>query len=103
MALGTASLKRVDMLVGPGNAAAAEANRQPHARVGIDLFAGPTEILIIADNTADAEMCATDLLGQAEHGPTSPATLLTTSGCGGTCGTTRRSSRAAAPRAGVIE
>ncbi len=79
MALGTASFRPVDMLVGPGNAYVAEAKRQLYGRVGIDLFAGPTEILVIADETADAEMCATDLLGQAEHGPTSPATLLTTS------------------------
>jgi sulfopropanediol 3-dehydrogenase len=79
MALGTATFKPVDMLVGPGNAYVAEAKRQLYGRVGIDLFAGPTEILVIADETADAEMCATDLLGQAEHGPTSPAILLTTS------------------------
>ena len=79
MALGTASFKPVDMLVGPGNAYVAEAKRQLYGKVGIDLFAGPTEILVIADETADAEMCATDLLGQAEHGPTSPAILLTTS------------------------
>ena len=79
MALGTASFRPVDMLVGPGNAYVAEAKRQLYGRVGIDLFAGPTEILVIADETADAEMCATDLLGQAEHGPTSPAILLTTS------------------------
>jgi sulfopropanediol 3-dehydrogenase len=79
MALGTASFQAVDMLVGPGNAYVAEAKRQLYGRVGIDLFAGPTEILVIADDSADAEMCATDLLGQAEHGPTSPATLLTTS------------------------
>jgi sulfopropanediol 3-dehydrogenase len=79
MALGTASFQPVDMLVGPGNAYVAEAKRQLYGRVGIDLFAGPTEILVIADETADAEMCATDLLGQAEHGPTSPAILLTTS------------------------
>src|SRR5713101_6814286 len=78
-ALGTATFKPVDMLVGPGNAYVAEAKRQLYGRVGIDLFAGPTEILVIADETADAEMCATDLLGQAEHGPTSPAILLTTS------------------------
>ena len=69
MALGTATFKPVDMLVGPGNAYVAEAKRQLYGRVGIDLFAGPTEILVIADDTADAEMCATDLLGQAEHGP----------------------------------
>lgn len=79
MALGTASIPAVDMLVGPGNAFVAEAKRQLFGRVGIDLLAGPTETLIIADDTADAEMCATDLLGQAEHGPTSPAVLLTTS------------------------
>ena len=79
MALGTATFQPVDMLVGPGNAYVAEAKRQLYGRVGIDLFAGPTEILVIADETADAEMCATDLLGQAEHGPTSPAILLTTS------------------------
>src|ERR671922_744651 len=79
MALGTQTLRAVDMLVGPGNAYVAEAKRQLYGRVGIDLFAGPTEILVIADETADAEMCATDLLGQAEHGPTSPAILLTTS------------------------
>jgi sulfopropanediol 3-dehydrogenase len=80
MALGTETFKPVDMLVGPGNAYVAEAKRQLYGKVGIDLFAGPTEILVIADETADAEMCATDLLGQAEHGPTSPAILLTTSG-----------------------
>src|SRR5438874_3956784 len=79
MALGTATFQPVDMLVGPGNAYVAEAKRQLYGRVGIDLFAGPTEVLVIADDTADAEMCATDLLGQAEHGPTSPAILLTTS------------------------
>jgi sulfopropanediol 3-dehydrogenase len=79
MALGTSSIPAVDMLVGPGNAFVAEAKRQLFGRVGIDLLAGPTETLIIADETADAEMCATDLLGQAEHGPTSPAILLTTS------------------------
>ncbi len=79
MALGTASIAPVDMLVGPGNAFVAEAKRQLFGRVGIDLFAGPTETLVIADDTVDAEMCATDLLGQAEHGPTSPAILLTTS------------------------
>ena len=67
----------VDMLVGPGNAYVAEAKRQLFGRVGIDLLAGPTETLIIADDTADVGMCATDLLGQAEHGPTSPAVLLT--------------------------
>ncbi|MDR3539268.1 MAG: histidinol dehydrogenase [Acetobacteraceae bacterium] len=79
MGLGTATIAPVDMLVGPGNAYVAEAKRQLFGRVGIDLLAGPTETLIIADDTADAEMCATDLLGQAEHGPTSPAILLTTS------------------------
>jgi sulfopropanediol 3-dehydrogenase len=79
MALGTETMKPVDMLVGPGNIYVAEAKRQLFGRVGIDLFAGPTEILVIADDTADAEMVATDLLGQAEHGPTSPAILLTTS------------------------
>ena len=78
MALGTESIKPVDMLVGPGNMFVAEAKRQLFGRVGIDLFAGPTETLIIADDSADAEMCAVDLLGQAEHGPTSPAVLLTT-------------------------
>jgi sulfopropanediol 3-dehydrogenase len=79
MALGTESIASVDMLVGPGNAFVAEAKRQLYGRVGIDLFAGPTETLVIADETVDAEMCATDLLGQAEHGPTSPAILLTDS------------------------
>src|SRR3712207_6379 len=79
MALGTESIAPVDMLVGPGNAYVAEAKRQLYGRVGIDLFAGPTETLVIADETVDAEMCATDLLGQAEHGPTSPAVLLTNS------------------------
>ena len=79
MALGTETMEPVDMLVGPGNIYVAEAKRQLFGQVGIDLFAGPTEILVIADDTADAEMVATDLLGQAEHGPTSPAILLTTS------------------------
>jgi sulfopropanediol 3-dehydrogenase len=79
MALGTETIAPVDMLVGPGNAFVAEAKRQLYGRVGIDLFAGPTETLIIADETVDAEICATDLLGQAEHGPTSPAILLTNS------------------------
>ncbi len=79
MALGTETIGAVDMLVGPGNAYVAEAKRQLFGRVGIDLLAGPTEILVIADESADAEMVATDLLGQAEHGPTSPAILLTTS------------------------
>src|SRR5471032_215023 len=79
MALGTESFEKVDMLVGPGNAFVAEAKRQLFGRVGIDLFAGPTETLIIADESVDGEMCATDLLGQAEHGPSSPAILLTNS------------------------
>jgi sulfopropanediol 3-dehydrogenase len=79
MALGTQSIAPVDMLVGPGNAYVAEAKRQLFGRVGIDLLAGPTETLVIADETVDAELCATDLLGQAEHGPDSPAVLLTTS------------------------
>jgi sulfopropanediol 3-dehydrogenase len=79
MAIGTASIDPVDMLVGPGNAFVAEAKRQLYGRVGIDLFAGPTETLVIADESVDGELCATDLLGQAEHGPTSPAILLTTS------------------------
>lgn len=79
MAVGTKTIAPVDMLVGPGNMFVAEAKRQLFGRVGIDLFAGPTETLVIADETADAEMCAVDLLGQAEHGPTSPAILLTTS------------------------
>ncbi|MBM3614452.1 MAG: histidinol dehydrogenase [Alphaproteobacteria bacterium] len=79
MALGTESIAPVDMLVGPGNAYVAEAKRQLYGRVGIDLFAGPTETLVIADDSVDAELCATDLLGQAEHGPTSPAVLLTDS------------------------
>jgi sulfopropanediol 3-dehydrogenase len=79
MALGTETIAPVDMLVGPGNAYVAEAKRQLYGRVGIDLFAGPTETLIIADDSVDAEICATDLLGQAEHGPTSPAILLTNS------------------------
>ena len=79
MALGTETIPAVDMIVGPGNAYVAEAKRQLFGRVGIDLLAGPTETLIIADESVDAEICATDLLGQAEHGPTSPAILLTTS------------------------
>ena len=79
MALGTETIERVDMLCGPGNAYVAEAKRQLFGRVGIDLFAGPTEILVIADDSADVEMIATDLLGQAEHGPTSPAILISTS------------------------
>ncbi len=79
MALGTQSMESVDMLVGPGNAYVAEAKRQLFGRVGIDLFAGPTETLVIADDTTSPEFCATDLLGQAEHGVNSPAVLLTTS------------------------
>jgi sulfopropanediol 3-dehydrogenase len=79
MGVGTESIAPVDMLVGPGNAYVAEAKRQMFGRVGIDLLAGPTEILVIADETADVEMIATDLLGQAEHGPTSPAICITTS------------------------
>lgn len=79
MAIGTETIAANDMIVGPGNAYVAEAKRQLFGRVGIDLLAGPTEVLVIADATADAEMCATDLLGQAEHGPTSPAILVTTS------------------------
>jgi sulfopropanediol 3-dehydrogenase len=79
MALGTQTIAPVDMLCGPGNAYVAEAKRQLFGRVGIDLFAGPTEILVVADHTADVEMVATDLLGQAEHGPTSPAICITTS------------------------
>lgn len=78
MALGTESIEPVDMLVGPGNAYVAEAKRQLYGRVGIDLLAGPTETLLIVDDTVDAELCATDLLGQAEHGYNSPAVLLTT-------------------------
>ena len=79
MGIGTESVTPVDMLVGPGNAYVAEAKRQLYGRVGIDLHAGPTETLLIADDTCDAETCATDLLGQAEHGPTSPAILITNS------------------------
>ena len=79
MALGTKNIAPVDMLVGPGNAYVAEAKRQLFGHVGIDLLAGPTETLIIADDTVDGELCAADLLGQAEHGPTSPAVLLTNS------------------------
>ena len=79
MALGTQTISRVDMLCGPGNAYVAEAKRQLYGSVGIDLFAGPTEILVVADDSADVEMVATDLLGQAEHGPTSPAVCITTS------------------------
>ena len=79
MALGTETIEGVDMLVGPGNAFVAEAKRQLFGRVGIDLFAGPTETLVIADETVDGELCAADLLGQAEHGTNSPAVLLTNS------------------------
>ncbi len=79
LALGTESIAPVDMIVGPGNAYVAEAKRQLFGRVGIDLLAGPTETLVIADDSVDGEICATDLLGQAEHGPTSPAVLLTNS------------------------
>ncbi len=79
MAIGTETIAPVDMLVGPGNAFVAEAKRQLFGRVGIDLFAGPTETLVIADDSVDGELCATDLLGQAEHGPDSPAILLTDS------------------------
>ncbi|MEC3862633.1 histidinol dehydrogenase [Mesobacterium sp. TK19101] len=79
MALGTETIDPVHMLVGPGNAFVAEAKRQLYGRVGIDLFAGPTETMVIADETVDAELCATDLLGQAEHGYNSPACLITNS------------------------
>ena len=79
MALGTETIQPVDMIVGPGNSYVAEAKRQLFGRVGIDLLAGPTETLVIADDSVDAEICATDLLGQAEHGPNSPAVLLTSS------------------------
>lgn len=79
MALGTENCAAVDMLVGPGNAYVAEAKRQLFGRVGIDLFAGPTETLVICDDTVDAELVAVDLLGQAEHGPNSPAVCITTS------------------------
>jgi sulfopropanediol 3-dehydrogenase len=79
MAIGTETMKAVDMIVGPGNAYVAEAKRQLFGRVGIDLFAGPTETMVICDDTVDAELVAVDLLGQAEHGPTSPAYCVTTS------------------------
>lgn len=79
MAIGTESIAGVDMIVGPGNAFVAEAKRQLYGRVGIDLFAGPTETMVICDDTVDAELVAVDLLGQAEHGPTSPAYCVTTS------------------------
>jgi sulfopropanediol 3-dehydrogenase len=79
MALGTETIAPVDMIVGPGNAYVAEAKRQLFGRIGIDLLAGPTETLIIADESVDGEICATDLLGQAEHGPNSPAVMITNS------------------------
>jgi sulfopropanediol 3-dehydrogenase len=79
MAIGTETIDPVDIIVGPGNAFVAEAKRQLYGRVGIDLFAGPTETLVIADDSVDGELCAADLLGQAEHGPNSPAVLLTNS------------------------
>jgi sulfopropanediol 3-dehydrogenase len=79
MAVGTETIAPVDMLVGPGNAFVAEAKRQLYGRVGIDLFAGPTETLVVADDSVDGELCATDLLGQAEHGVNSPAVLITDS------------------------
>ena len=79
MAIGTETIKPVDMLVGPGNAFVAEAKRQLYGKVGIDLFAGPTETMIIADDSVDGEICATDLLGQAEHGYNSPAVMITNS------------------------
>ncbi len=79
MALGTETIAPVDMIVGPGNSYVAEAKRQLFGRIGIDLLAGPTETLIIADDSVDGEICATDLLGQAEHGPNSPAVLITNS------------------------
>ena len=79
LALGTETIKSVDMLVGPGNAYVAEAKRQLYGKVGIDLFAGPTETMVIADDTVDGEICATDLLGQAEHGYNSPAVMITNS------------------------
>ncbi len=79
MAFGLEGSEPVDMIVGPGNAYVAEAKRQLFGKVGIDLLAGPTEIMVIADETADPSIVACDLLGQAEHGPTSPAILATTS------------------------
>lgn len=79
MALGTETIKRVDFIAGPGNAFVAESKRQLFGQVGIDLFAGPTEVLIVADHKADPFTCATDLLSQAEHGPDTPAVLITTS------------------------
>ena len=79
MAIGTETVDPVHMLVGPGNAFVAEAKRQLFGRIGIDLFAGPTETMVIADDSVDAEICATDLLGQAEHGYNSPAVMVTNS------------------------
>ena len=79
MAIGTESISPVDMLVGPGNEYVAEAKRQVFGRVGIDLLAGPTETVVVADDSCDVEMAATDLLGQAEHGFNSPSVLVTTS------------------------
>ena len=79
MGIGTETIAPCDMLVGPGNAYVAEAKRQLYGKVGIDLFAGPTEVLVVADDTADVEMVVVDLLGQAEHGPNSPAAVITTS------------------------
>lgn len=79
MAVGTETIPKVDFIAGPGNAFVAEAKRQLYGEIGIDLFAGPTEVLLVADETADPFMCATDLLSQAEHGPDSPAVLITTS------------------------
>src|SRR5437773_6132004 len=79
LALGTETIAPVDVIAGPGNAYVVEAKRQLFGRVGIDLLAGPTEIVVVADETADAELVAADLLAQAEHGPTSPAVLVTTS------------------------
>src|SRR5262249_58688210 len=79
MALGTETIELADLIVGPANAYVPEARRQLFGRVGIDLLAGRTETLIIADESVDGEICATDLLGQAEHGPTSPAVMITNS------------------------
>ncbi|MFL2836295.1 MAG: histidinol dehydrogenase [Alphaproteobacteria bacterium] len=79
MGIGTEKIESVNMIVGPGNSYVAEAKKQMFGEIGIDLIAGPTETLVIADDTSDGEICATDLLGQAEHGPTSPAILITDS------------------------
>ncbi len=79
MGIGTEKIEPVNMIVGPGNSFVAEAKKQMFGEIGIDLIAGPTETLVIADDTSDGEICATDLLGQAEHGPTSPAILITDS------------------------